>query len=161
MKTCFRCGSAVTTNPREVSPGYKAACLKCDEDLIGSEVVLSITPTKKELQFIAAYFECARFTDESEENGLPFCETWEREQVIECLAFLVYASAYLSDYGRDSYYDAYAQAGHDFWLSRNGHGTGFFDRDSYHSEPVRDWLQRKAEQFAEVRPFYDDLGGAA
>ncbi len=116
---------------------------------------MNITPTKKELQFIAAYFECARFTDESEDNGLPFCETWEREQVIQCLAFLVYASAYLSD-------EVYSQAGHDFWLSRNGHGTGFFDRDSsYYSEPVRDWLQRKAEQFEESWPFYDDLGGEA
>ncbi len=123
---------------------------------------MNITPTEKELQFIAAYFECARFTDldnESEEaaKGLPFCKTWEREQVIECLAFLVYAKPYLSDYGKGSYYDPYSQAGHDFWLSRNGHGTGFFDKDSYYSEPVRNWLQRKAEQFAEVWPFYDDL----
>lgn len=119
---------------------------------------MNITPTKKELQFISAYFECARFTDldnESEEaaKGLPFCETWEREQVIECLSFLVYAAPYLSD-------DAYTQAGHDFWLSRNGHGTGFFDsygRENYYSEPARNYLQRKAEQFGETLPFYDDL----
>lgn len=29
---------------------------------------------------------------------------------------------------RPNFYDA-AQAGHDFWLTRNGHGVGFWDRD--------------------------------
>ena len=117
---------------------------------------MNITPTKKEMQFISAYFECAEFTDldnesEAAAKGLPFCEAWKREQVIECLSFLVYAAPYLSD-------DAYTQAGHDFWLSRNRHGTGFFDRDSnYYSEPARNYLQRKAEKFAEVWPFYDDI----
>ena len=63
-----------------------------------------ITPTKKEKRFIAAYFECVQFT---EDNSTDFCEVWEREQIIECLAFMVYAECYLSD-------DAIAQAGHDF-----------------------------------------------
>ncbi len=107
-----------------------------------------ITPTKKEQQFIAAYFECVRFT---EENSTDFCEVWEREQTIECLAFMVYAECYLSD-------DAIEQAGHDFWLSRNGHGTGFWDRDSsYYGDHVRDWLQRKAEQFGETDALYDEI----
>ena len=107
-----------------------------------------ITPTKKEQRFIAAYFECVRFT---EETSTDFCEVWEREQTIECLAFMVYAECYLSD-------DAIEQAGHDFWLSRNGHGTGFWDRDSsYYSDHVRDWLQRKAEQFGETEALYDEI----
>ena len=49
---------------------------------------------KKEKQFINAYFECVRFT---EDNDTDFCEVWEREQIIECLAFFVYAECYLSD----------------------------------------------------------------
>jgi hypothetical protein len=107
-----------------------------------------ITPTKKEQQFIAAYFECVRFT---EENSTDFCEVWEREQIIECLAFMVYAECYLSD-------DAIDQAGHDFWLSRNGHGTGFWDRDSsYYSDHVRDWLQRKAAQFGETDTLFEEI----
>ena len=104
-----------------------------------------ITPTKKEQQFIAAYFECVRFT---EETSTDFCEVWEREQTIECLAFMVYAECYLSD-------AAIEQAGHDFWLSRNGHGSGFWDRDSsYYTDYVRDWLQSKAEQFGETDAIY-------
>jgi len=107
-----------------------------------------ITPTKKEQKFIDAYFECVRFT---EDNSNLFCEIWEREQIIECLAFMVYAECYLSD-------DAIEQAGHDFWLSRNGHGTGFWDRDSsYYSDHVRDWLQRKSEQFGETDALYNEI----
>ena len=78
---------------------------------------------KKEQKFIAAYFECVRFTEFTEDSQTDFCEVWEREQIIECLAFFVYAECYLSD-------ESISQAGHDFWLSRNGHGTGFWDRDA-------------------------------
>jgi hypothetical protein len=64
---------------------------------------------------------------------------------------MVYAECYLSD-------DAIEQAGHDFWLSRNGHGTGFWDRDSsYYGDHVRDWLQRKAEQFGETYAIYGEI----
>ena len=108
-----------------------------------------ITPTKKEQKFIDAYFECVNFT---EDNSNLFCEIWEREQVIECLAFMVYAECYLAD-------DAIEQAGHDFWLSRNGHGSGFWDRDySYYGDHVRDWLQRKSEQFGETTALYNEIG---
>lgn len=48
-------------------------------------------------------------------------------------------------------YDDSGQAGHDFWLSRNGHGTGFFDRDT----PNADKLQEAAESYGE---FYLDVG---
>jgi hypothetical protein len=37
-KVCFRCGTEVTTESAQVSNGYDAACLSCDEDLIGSEI---------------------------------------------------------------------------------------------------------------------------
>lgn len=107
-----------------------------------------ITPNKKEQKFIDAYFECVNFT---EDNRNLFCEIWEREQIIECLAFMVYAECYLSD-------DAIEQAGHDFWLSRNGHGSGFWDRDSsYYGDHIRDWLQRKSEQFGETDAIYNEI----
>lgn len=103
----------------------------------------------KEQEFISAYFECVRFTEDSQAD---FCEVWEREQIIECLAFFVHAECYLSV--SDA---SISQAGHDFWLSRNGHGTGFWDRDSsYYSDYVRDWLQLRAEQFGESVVNYDE-----
>ena len=106
---------------------------------------------KKEQKFIAAYFECVRFTEFTEDSQTDFCEIWEREQIIECLAFFVYAECYLSD-------ESISQAGHDFWLSRNGNGTGFWDRDSsYYADYVRDWLQIKSEQFGESDVIYNEI----
>ena len=112
-----------------------------------------ITLTPKERRFVGAYFEALHFTEDS--AGRELCEVFEREQTIECLAFLVSMECYLNDSNLE-------QAGHDFWFSRNGHGTGFWDRDhTYYTPAVRDWLQRKAETFGEIDALYNDWEGAA
>lgn len=112
---------------------------------------MKIETTKKETRFIRAYFEAVRFTEAREDHDAEFCEIWKREQVLECLAFFVYAEHMLCD-------KAIEQAGHDFWLSRNGHGTGFWDRDSYYyKDCIRDWLQRRAETFGESDVLYEQL----
>ena len=49
-----------------------------------------------------------------------------------------------------------AQAGHDFWLSRNGHGAGFFDREA--SKEVCDALQEKAEACGNFDLYIGDDG---
>lgn len=41
--------------------------------------------------------------------------------------------------------DAYKQAGHDFWLTRNGHGAGF--RGGHWSEPAESELYKLAKSF--------------
>lgn len=50
----------------------------------------------------------------------------------ECLDFMRYAGELLHDYARERAcgpdYDEWECAGHDFWLTRNGHGAGFWDR---------------------------------
>lgn len=46
-------------------------------------------------------------------------------------------------------------AGHDFWLSRNGHGTGFWDRGSH---PVFDSLHQAAKLKGEMNIFVDANG---
>lgn len=51
-------------------------------------------------------------------------------------------------------YDDSEQAGHDFWLSRNGHGTGFFDRDT----PNADELQDAAKSYGEFDLYVGDDG---
>jgi len=50
----------------------------------------------------------------------------------------------------------YGKAGHDFWLSRNGHGAGFFDGDW--PEPYGDILQKAAESFGECTLYAGDDG---
>ena len=44
------------------------------------------------------------------------------------------------------------QAGHDFWLTREGHGAGFWDRspDTYPNDPKGEALTALAKQFGEV-----------
>lgn len=48
------------------------------------------------------------------------------------------------------------QAGHDFWLTRNGHGTGFWDRPEVYGEEDADWLSELAKAFGEVNLLADD-----
>lgn len=49
-----------------------------------------------------------------------------------------------------------AQAGHDFWLSRNGHGAGFFDRDV--PAEIKDALQDSASAFGTYDLYIGDDG---
>lgn len=50
----------------------------------------------------------------------------------DCLAFITDNTADLLEYAAKKThaagYDAFECAGHDFWLTRNGHGAGFWDR---------------------------------
>lgn len=41
------------------------------------------------------------------------------------------------------------QCGHDFWLTRNGHGTGFWDRKELEANGLGDRLTELAKQFGE------------
>lgn len=52
--------------------------------------------------------------------------------------------------------DATEQAAHDFWLTRNGHGAGFWDGDW--SDEVEDKLTKLAESFGEQWPYVGDDG---
>ena len=52
------------------------------------------------------------------------------------------------------------QAGHDFWLTRCGHGAGFWDRDAdtYGSTTVRDQLDKAARACGEQWLYVGDDG---
>ena len=47
----------------------------------------------------------------------------------DCTHFYLLAASLLSEWTAD-------QAGHDFWLTRNGHGTGFWDRGKAHGDAL-------------------------
>lgn len=49
-----------------------------------------------------------------------------------------------------------AQAGHDFWMTRNGHGVGFWDGDW--SEPYADMLDKGARCYGEFETYAGDDG---
>ena len=83
--------------------------------------------------FLEAYIECALWssTDNADDTGgAPLDDNYGPADLSpSCLASMTkdcrdFVSANLVDLaGLDE-----SQAGHDFWLTRNGHGAGFWDR---------------------------------
>lgn len=66
----------------------------------------------------------------------------------DCAAFLEAAE--------DMIDGEYSQAGHDFWLTRNGHGAGFWDGDW--DEEVGEKLTELSKKFGEQDPYVGDDG---
>lgn len=108
----------------------------------------TITANEKETRFIDSYITAIKWTQGFDERGTELDEDCLHECIIDCLSFYSRAWAYLSD-------EVVEQAAHDFWLSRNGHGTGFWDRDppEYGNEYNLGRLQRIAEGFPEYHAF--------
>lgn len=80
-------------------------------------------------QFLAdmlcAYVEAALWSDSDDavRKAEPSRALWKRAKR-DCKAFIATAG------DRIEAYDA-SQVGHDLWLTRNGHGAGFWDRTQY------------------------------
>ncbi len=75
--------------------------------------------------FLAAYITCALWSsvgdkEESLENHALSKEAKD-QMLADCKAFLEKNEAMIGD--------RISKAGHDFWLTRNGHGCGFWDGD--------------------------------
>lgn len=51
--------------------------------------------------------------------------------------------------------DGFSSAGHDFWLTRNHHGAGFWDRGFGF---IGDALTDRAQEFKELSPYIGDDG---
>lgn len=54
-------------------------------------------------------------------------------------------------------YSCHARAGHDFWLTRNGHGAGFWDGDW--KEPAATFLTKASQEFGEFNITATGHGG--
>ena len=118
----------------------------------------TIETNKKESEFIAAYREAVDFTELGVKSpayiGAEIDEDFLRESVIDCLAFYSRIECYLSN-------DNIALAGHDFWLTRNGHGTGFWDSPEIYGEYKAQMFTKIAESFGEAYAVYDEMGEIA
>lgn len=109
--------------------------------------------------FLRGYLDCALFTtDENPPYGQDYVESGRAAEMYsalpaefieqakaDCLRFQQANGALLESAFE---YDGEI-AGHSFWYSRNGHGTGFFDRDDEYPDGVADKLQDAAEAFGE------------
>lgn len=49
----------------------------------------------------------------------------------------------------------YAQAGHDFWMNRNGHGVGFWEKEDWEAE-AGERLNQASEEYGEVDYIFDE-----
>ena len=66
----------------------------------------------------------------------------------ECKDFLDKALKFIPE-------DSFDQAGHDFALTRNKHGTGFWDREDEYGQDAAEKMNNIAASFGEVYLFYD------
>jgi hypothetical protein len=108
-------------------------------------------------EFTRAYVEAMIWSSTDDEgNPLDYQVTPDdlapqaRNQIeVDCKRFQELAAKELD--GEDL-----SQAGHDFWLTRNGHGAGFWDGDW--PEPAATRLAELAREFGEANPYVGDDG---
>lgn len=116
---------------------------------------------------LTAYIEAALWStnDEStEDGGEPFDSNYSSADVDldtlramrdDCIRFVEHNGwtfAYLATVTDIDW----SQVGHDFWLTRNGHGVGFSDRDCYAGREKD--LHEQARRFREVPLYLGDDG---
>lgn len=102
---------------------------------------------------VAAYIEASFFFDKPEEENWGGCDLSPEAQNLaefECAAFLMLAKWHVKDWMMD-------QIGHDFWLTRNGHGAGFWDRN-FGTEESRKALTELSEVFGSRDIYKGDDG---
>lgn len=109
-------------------------------------------------EFFEGYCEAAAFTSLGDLDQPPHGSILARDSLedaaVECAAFQLAAAPLLARaYQRDGY--SAAQAGHDFWLTRNGHGAGFWDRKPLDGE-LGEALTRLAKDAGEIYPEWED-----
>ena len=110
--------------------------------------------------FSLAMFEAALFSsnDESDESGgVPLDQNYGFEDIATPTwnGLIKEAREFQRENADDiaagtvrGRYDPEVQAGHDFWLTRNGHGAGFWDGDW--PEGAEDRLTDSSRRFGEV-----------
>lgn len=118
--------------------------------------------------FTKAYIACMLWSSNgSDEDD---CEFLDQKYSIDDLSVeaLIQINKDIADFMGESYIEvseAYhkhgveaSQFGHDFWLTRNRHGAGFWDRPEMYTQELADKLTKKAREFKEVSPYVGDAG---
>jgi len=116
---------------------------------------------KIECPMLRAYLECALWSsceyDEDGNDGAPLDDNYGIEDISpESLASAQNdVSAFLADHA-DDIGSNLKQAGYDFWLTRNGHGAGFWDGDWPHDVGTR--LTKASKVYGTVNLYVGDDG---
>jgi hypothetical protein len=107
-------------------------------------------------KFTTAYLVCALWSS-TEENGTPLDANYGLDDIAD--ETLAKAQEDCRKFQQQNQKDLETldaeQAGHDFWLTRNHHGAGFFDRDL---EETGKRLTEQANLYKEVCLYVGDDG---
>ena len=118
-------------------------------------------------EFILGYVTCAIWASIGDDEQ-PLDEKYDGDDIApetrkamekDCEKFIAENEAVLGDYaeiiGSHPEYSESEVAGHDFWLTRNGHGAGFWDRGI---GETGDKLTEASKGFGEVNLYVGDDG---
>ena len=107
-------------------------------------------------EFAIAYIECALWSS-IDDNDKPLDENYSIVDLSEeCLTVIAADCTKFEDENLQDIIENMSQAGHDFWLTRNGHGAGFWDGD-WHEE-VGERLTKASKAFGEVNLYVGNNG---
>jgi len=105
-------------------------------------------------KFLNGYLECAAWADAPEEKThLEFKKSAVVEAEKDCRKFF---NAHHNSIPKDSF----PQAGHDFWLTRNHHGAGFWDREEIYGKETATHLTTLSHAFGECHIYIAGRGGS-
>jgi hypothetical protein len=121
-------------------------------------------------EFTKSYVEAALFasTDESTSSGGdPLDDNYNcgdiadqsiAKMIADCAVFQERNKAVLALCVKHGVKDAMGEAGYDFWMTRNGHGVGFWDGDwpqTLEDQPISDVLDSSAKSFGDSHLFLE------
>ncbi len=100
--------------------------------------------------------------DESDDSGgEPLDSNYSTEDLAPCALSRIESDCakFQADNASDlATLDDITDAGHDFWLTRNGHGVGFWDRPEKYGKDRGDRLTQASEGFGECYLYVGDDG---
>ncbi len=98
-------------------------------------------------KFIESYIETALWLS-ADEYGVPLDSIYDNDDISpECMAQMVEDCKAFQETAGDMIAGREKRAGHDFWLTRNGHGAGFWDGD---------WIQH-GDKLTEISKAYGSV----
>lgn len=129
---------------------------------------LTIQTTEVNDDFVDGYIAAALWStnDESDESGgVPLDQNYSRDEISpelmatmieDCRKFLEQCGHLLTEENWLGKGEMMENAGHDFWLTRNGHGCGFWDGDW--ADSVEGELHKVCEEFGNFDLYVGDDG---
>lgn len=147
----------------------QATAIKLVEDIVRKQMRRKLTEAKLETDPLKAYLQTALWAS-SDENDDPLDSNYSindfapgevNKAKIDLKNFVgkLKTSGLLGLYKKE--YDL-SQLAHDFWLTRNGHGAGFWDRSYSNDAPdgsdLGDAITKIADSFRETSVYVGDDG---